>query len=1019
MDSPFAGRGVGESAHQFYRQMQSETTTVAPSALRQKFRTESFSGGCDGILTAIPTTPPAKHRMPNHDVLHHEISLEVEGATLCGAASVNSGTAGSSSSVKLETFSSEPQHGDNASAAAESNNNPYRDPKEIPKRQPPTFVYPHSGDIIPLAFHDRFCEVVDIFKHNTEVHAQLREYVHFIDYTLKLCGRSPMDSRPSIVIFCRQSEFKHLKPLLESKPLRHQYSHRRSNQQYPWSKWLNSQKAVVEESHRPLFDLYFWRTRRPRELLWGIQSRASIDRFPASTITNNLTMCGSVLRPLVYDYRCSTLGYVVQVGLDFYGVTASHTFRDVRNEEGNLEPSETSQSYDTLMRPKKDTPLISISESSKGIDILSEKRMDDLNTGIFEDDVENFTDDGEYFTDDGEYFTDDGEYLTDDGEFESFSNDNCIADDSIDYNNNQVIAKGKEVSSSNVDKGQEATILFPKLSEHDLLNELDLDWALVKLENPSHWRPNVCIDHNQTKVIFMTKNIVGFPGVETPVLVITALGLSISGILHATPTLLGGINGKAPSLVRSISLSESKSLRRGDSGSMVVNALTYDIYGHVVASNPLGEVYVSLFKGLLSQVQARFPHTSISLPRPQATLQNLISFHSRHGHVDIVSSLTEHLELQSLTEEYPQPADMAGSIDDFNTLPVLSLDKQGETLVIPTTVKPLPTISTSEMGADVDSKDELDCRPLLFAAEKGRKAVVRLLLENGADIESKDGLGRTPLLVAAEGGHRAVIQLLLEKGADIESKDELRWKPLLVAAIGGHETVVRLLLEKGADIESKDGLGRTPLLVAAEGGHRAIIQLLLEKGADAKLKDKWGRTPLLVSAKEGHEDVVRLLLEKGAEIESDELGQTPLLVAAKGGHGTVMQLLLEKDDNVEPKDRWGRTPLLVAAEGGYMAVIQLLLERGANIKLEDELGRTPLLVAAEEGHGAVIQLLLEKGAEGGQEAVMKQLLKVDDDVKSKYRWGQILLSLAAEVGRVRDPGLKHQDQLDSSVHADT
>lgn len=478
-------------------------------------------------------------------MLHRKISLEVEDARLCGTASVNSGAAASSSSIQPETFSSEPQFGDTAPAAAESKNDPYRDPKEIPRRQPPTFVYPYSGDIIPSTFHNRFCEVVDIFKHNTEVHAQLREYVQYIDYTLKLCGRSPMDSRPSIVVFCRQSEFKHLKPLLESKPLRHQYSYRRSSQQYPWSRWLNSQKAAVEESHRPLFDLYFWRNQRPRELLWGISSRASIDQFPASTITSHLTMCGSVLRPLINDYRCSTLGYVVQLGLDFYGVTASHTFRGVQEDEGSLRPSETSQNNNTSMRSNKDSPPISMSESSKRIDNLSEKRMNDQDTDTFADDEE--------------YVTDDGEYLTDDGEYESFNNDDQIIKESIDYNDNQAFVKGKGVSPTNVEKSREATILFPKLSEHKPLNEHDLDWALVKLEDPSHWRPNICIDQNQTKVIYMTNNIVECPGVETPVLIITALGFPISGTLHSAPTILGGINAKVPSMVRSISLSDSKS----------------------------------------------------------------------------------------------------------------------------------------------------------------------------------------------------------------------------------------------------------------------------------------------------------------------------------------------------------------------------------------------------------------------------------------------------------------------------
>lgn len=41
----------------------------------------------------------------------------------------------------------------------------------------------------------------------------------------------------------------------------------------------------------------------------------------------------------------------------------------------------------------------------------------------------------------------------------------------------------------------------------------------------------------------------------------------------------------------------------------------------------------------------------------------------------------------------------------------------------------------------------------------GHRAVVQQLFENGADIETKSSSGETPLLWAAERGHKAVVQL--------------------------------------------------------------------------------------------------------------------------------------------------------------------------------------------------------------------------------------------------------------------
>ncbi|KAI0532365.1 hypothetical protein GGR58DRAFT_490623 [Xylaria digitata] len=163
---------------------------------------------------------------------------------------------------------------------------------------------------------------------------------------------------------------------------------------------------------------------------------------------------------------------------------------------------------------------------------------------------------------------------------------------------------------------------------------------------------------------------------------------------------------------------------------------------------------------------------------------------------------------------------------------------------------------------DVESKDRFKRTPLLWAAARGREAVVKLLLEKGAELEAKDddSYGRTLLLWAAEKGHEAVVKLLLEKGAELEAKDDnAGWTPLFWAAAEGHEAVVKLLLEKGAELEAKDNAGRTPLSVAAARGRKAVVKLLLDTGANIESKSDSGQTPLLYATGNGHKAVVMLL----------------------------------------------------------------------------------------------------------------------------------------------------------------
>jgi ankyrin repeat protein len=63
------------------------------------------------------------------------------------------------------------------------------------------------------------------------------------------------------------------------------------------------------------------------------------------------------------------------------------------------------------------------------------------------------------------------------------------------------------------------------------------------------------------------------------------------------------------------------------------------------------------------------------------------------------------------------------------------------------------------------------------------------------------------LLWAAEEGHEAVVKLLLEKGAELEAKDSSGWTALIWAAEKGHEAVVKLLLKKGAKLEANSSFG--------------------------------------------------------------------------------------------------------------------------------------------------------------------------------------------------------------------
>ncbi|EYB24177.1 hypothetical protein FG05_11657 [Fusarium graminearum] len=94
----------------------------------------------------------------------------------------------------------------------------------------------------------------------------------------------------------------------------------------------------------------------------------------------------------------------------------------------------------------------------------------------------------------------------------------------------------------------------------------------------------------------------------------------------------------------------------GDSGSIVIDARTNVVYGHVVASNPLGEIYISPIGATLEQIQSHFPGSKVSLPDPLTLLTGLATFgHETIGNLGLRQSTWHQADspvpLSSVKEE--------------------------------------------------------------------------------------------------------------------------------------------------------------------------------------------------------------------------------------------------------------------------------------------------------------------------------------------------------------------------------
>lgn len=206
----------------------------------------------------------------------------------------------------------------------------------------------------------------------------------------------------------------------------------------------------------------------------------------------------------------------------------------------------------------------------------------------------------------------------------------------------------------------------------------------------------------------------------------------------------------------------------------------------------------------------------------------------------------------------------------------------------------------------------------------------RLLLEDGADVNARDDRSFSPLMWAAIRGRRDMIALLLDWGArinDAATDEASGWTdtPLMFAAQNGYADCVRLLLARGADPNVRCGRrrGDTALMMAASDGHVQCMELLLAHGADVNALNRERGTALMQAAGSGEDRAVEWLLDHGALLEArDENGWTALMHAAVTDRGDcthTVRLLIARGADLNARGPMGMTVLELVTSWGSVS----------------------------------------------------------------------------------------------------
>ena len=228
-------------------------------------------------------------------------------------------------------------------------------------------------------------------------------------------------------------------------------------------------------------------------------------------------------------------------------------------------------------------------------------------------------------------------------------------------------------------------------------------------------------------------------------------------------------------------------------------------------------------------------------------------------------------------------------------------------------------LDASSGPAKIDAKDVNGTTPLMWAARRGDRNAVSILLDKGADLHVRNRFRQCALLNAARSRSLACIKLLIKAGARMTHTDNQGFNALHYAAIYSDDAeIVQYLIDTGAEVNGRDYQNIMPIVYAVGRNKYHTVRTLIDNGSDLDYADEVGDDVLHYTLGTRAKNVLSILLERGApRVCHNSAKQSILHYAALYSDIETLELLVSAGlEGLDPDalDHKGKKPLQLAQE---------------------------------------------------------------------------------------------------------